>query len=111
MARTSNAERHSSVVMRVGYGTAWTTTADGAHRPMIDRTAPVPRAPGARRGILRVPGRQRQTSLSVTVPVDVMKTVRLSPFSQVTVPSGFFLRYLYCTVVPGGSWWVPAHTG
>ncbi len=50
-------------------------------------------------------------SLSVRVPVDGVKTVRLSPFSQVTVPSGFFFRYLYCTVVFGGSWWAPDHCG
>jgi hypothetical protein len=55
---------------------------------------------------------QRQVSFSVTDdPEAPVVYERLGSLSQVTLPSGFFLMYLYWTVVFAGSGTVPLHTG
>lgn len=85
------------------------------------------RGPGSRRGAeTAVAGSRRaggpatsasqipdyfQVSLLVRVPEAGVVKVRLPPDSQVTVPSGFFLRYLYSTAVFGGRFSVARQTG
>ncbi len=75
---------------------------DGAGRPGTCGARP-PRAVRS--------GDQRQVSLAVKVPVAGVVVVRLSPLSQMTVPSGFLMRYLYAIGVPAGSCRLAVQTG
>lgn len=54
---------------------------------------------------------QRQLSLIVVAPPEPVVDDRFGSDSQVTDPSGFFLRYLYWNAVFGGSGTVADHVG
>ncbi len=62
-------------------------------------------------GVAGPVGGQRQESVRVAVPPEGVVKERSGSLSQVTEPSGFFLMYLYRTVVPGGRFTVALQTG
>lgn len=105
-------ERAGTAPRRAGAvpGRARGAIAAGAHDRRVGGMNP--RAAGTFvSGRPRGPRGQRQLSLIVVAPPEPVVYDRFGSDSQVTEPSGFFLRYLYWNAVFAGSGTVADHVG